>query len=125
MPIFEIDEDTPPEAQAMAKGVLQFANQIGDTLVRLHRQSREMLFYRADWTVEDLQSTVDAMGANAIPLFEKSAALAAFLHEHYPGALDAAELASPIPYTVDQSGDAPRIVFDPEAEYPGPEASQD
>ena len=114
MPVFEIETPEINQHEELAKGILQFANQVGDELVRLYRMGREMMWKRPDFTVVDAQAVIDAMGANAIPLFTLSAALGQFINLKYPGVLSSEDLDAPIAYTVVNG----RIVLDPTAKYP-------
>lgn len=120
MTLFPEPESTEDPNLTYARGVAKFGNQIADQLVALHRQSREMLFHREGWDVAKLQAVVDAMGPAAIQIFQRSAALAAFLNQQYPGKLNEEELRSPVSYDKAIAETEGRIVFDPDAEYPGP-----
>lgn len=127
MPLFEINEPTTPEIQNLANGVLKFGNQIAETLVRLHRQSKEMVWKRSTkedgspFTLADAQELIDDMGSNAPVVFQRSANLATFINANFPGVLDESELASPVPYTVEPGRVPQPIVLDPTVEYPGPD----
>jgi hypothetical protein len=115
MPVFQITKPQPTQHEQIAEGMLEFANQVGEQLVRVYRSGKEMLWNRPDFTAADAQAVIDAMGDHAIPLFTLSAALGEFIAEKYPGSLAADELTAPVRYTVENG----RIILDSNATYPG------
>lgn len=114
MPVFNIQEPEVDQPKVLADGMFAFANQVGDDLVRLYRMGKEQMWARPGFTVADAQAVIDAMGANAVPLFTLSASLGAFIAAKYPGVLTSEELTSPVPYTIVNG----HIVLDPTALYP-------
>lgn len=121
MTLFDVSNVAEPGAITVARESLQIGNEIAEIMVMYHRRSRSILFNSAEIeTVDELQAAVDAMGEQAPVLFAKSLALAEFINAEYPGSLSADDLVTMVPYTVDPGRSPQPIVFDPDAEYPGP-----
>lgn len=116
MGILQTPEVVVDQHQQIADGLVAFTNQVSEEIVRLFRMGKEMMWNRSDFTTADAQLVIDKLGANAIPVFQLSAALGQFIHTTYPDALQESELSSPVPYTVVNGA----IVLDANAEYPGP-----
>ena len=112
--IFVEPTDPRTQHQIRGEGILKFGNQVADDLVRLYRMGREMLWQVPGYKVADAQAVIDAMGAEGLKVFQKNAALGAFINTNFPGVLAANELSPPVAYTV-VSG---RVVLEPAAKYP-------
>lgn len=115
MPLFNLEEEQPDQAQVLAKGIIGYGNQVDQDILDRYKRGREMLWGRPQpFTIADAQAVIDAMGPFAIPVFQSFAALGQFINTVHPGALTEEELTTPVPYTVVNG----RIVLDPEARYP-------
>lgn len=116
MEILQTPEITVDQHQQIADGLVAFTNQVSEEIVRLFHMGKEMMWNRPDFTTADAQLVIDKLGANAILIFQLSAALGQFINTTYPGSLQESELTSPVPYAVVNGA----IVLDENAEYPGP-----
>jgi hypothetical protein len=114
MPIFNVDKPIVNESKKLADGILAFSNKVGDAIVALYRQGKEMLWARPNFTIADAQAVIDAMGDNAVPLFTLTVQLGIFIKNKYPSSLTDEELQSPVPYSIVNG----KIVLDPTAKYP-------
>lgn len=139
---FQVD-DPDFNAASFAEGLLKFASQQRDQLAKSHKRSREMLWHRIEdgWDADRVQAVLDALGPRGPVMFqatfllgalaeigrvskskpeifgEAAAALQAALAPYIAsGDIDAADLAAPMTYTVDETG---TIKLDAGQEYPG------
>lgn len=105
--------------KAVAKQLIQHGIDTFEGIKARYEGGLDVLWGREGFTVADAQAVIDELGAQAIPVFVASAALGQFINTVAPGTIPDEQLASPVPYTIDENG---RIVLDPNALYPTEEA---
>lgn len=122
LPLLNDDDGDTFDGNSFARAILKELDMLQDGVkqaaLRAYRTPRERLFHRNDdFTVAKLQQVFDALGPNGLVLMQRSQAAEEWIDARWPGALSEQEKGAQIPFTVAENG---RLVFDPDAPYPGP-----